>query len=391
VTSNHGPYVFREYYDGLPFVHSPDFVPVFRQFIAEKRIDYVIPAHDDAIVVFAEHESELGCGVIGSPEATCQTCRSKRAFYAQMGGLAPVPRVYHPAADIPYPVFIKPDRGQGSKGTALISNDNELRVFFERDPSLVVLEYLPGPEYTIDCFTDRHGQLRFVGARERVRVANGISVHTRPARNRPFAPLAEALNEAMTFRGPWFFQAKLRADGTPALLEAAPRVSGSMGLYRVLGVNFALLGLYDRMDCDVDLIVNDFPVEMDRALVNRYRLGCEFRSVYIDLDDTILEAGGVNPFAVVFLHQCRGRGVKLHLVTRHTRDPMESLRPVGLDNLFDTVHHITDGACKSSVIDEPDNAIFIDDSHAERKRVHEATGMPVFGADVIEALIDWRR
>ena len=391
VSSNHGPYVFREYHEGLPFVSDPGFVPAFNAFIDTHQIDYVFPAHDDAVVTLAEQEEVLHCQVVGSPAATCQTCRSKRSFYAHMGGSAPVPLVYHPAADIPYPVFVKPDRGQGSKGAALVNNDDELRVFLSRDPSLVAAEYLPGPEYTVDCFTDRHGHLRFSGARERIRVANGISVHTRPVDNAPFQPLAEAINDALVFRGPWFFQAKKRASGELVLIEAAPRVSGSMGLYRVLGVNFALLGLYDRMGYDVELLVNDLSVEMDRALFNRYRVDCEYRRVYIDLDDTILDAGGVNPFAMAFLHQCRARGITLHLVTRHALEPMETLRPLGLECLFDAVHHVTGGECKSTVIEPGAGAIFIDDSFAERKRVHEATGMPVFGADALEALIDWRR
>ena len=36
------------------------------------------------------------------------------------------------------------------------------------------------------------------------------------------------------------------------------------------------------------------------------------------------------------------------------------------------------------------NAIFIDDSFAERKKVREATGVPVFGVDMVESLLDWK-
>ena len=43
---------------------------------------------------------------------------------------------------------------------------------------------------------------------------------------------------------------KRASDGELVLLEIAPRVSGSMGLYRNLGVNFALLGAYDRDEKD---------------------------------------------------------------------------------------------------------------------------------------------
>ena len=35
------------------------------------------------------------------------------------------------------------------------------------------------------------------------------------------------------------------------------------------------------------------------------------------------------------------------------------------------------------------NSIFIDDSFAERKKVHDELNIPVFDTDMIESLIDW--
>ena len=37
-----------------------------------------------------------------------------------------------------------------------------------------------------------------------------------------------------------------------------------------------------------------------------------------------------------------------------------------------------------------ENAIFIDDSFAERKKVKDKLNIPVFDVDMIESLIDWR-
>ena len=82
-----------------------------------------------------------------------------------------------------FPVFLKPDIGQGSKGTVLVQCAEEMNFYLDNNRSLLVLEYLPGTEYTVDCFTDRNGELKFVGARERARVANGISVNSRKVMN----------------------------------------------------------------------------------------------------------------------------------------------------------------------------------------------------------------
>ena len=35
-------------------------------------------------------------------------------------------------------------------------------------------------------------------------------------------------------------------------------------------------------------------------------------------------------------------------------------------------------------------AIFIDDSFAERRKVHQTLGIAVFDVDMVESLIDWR-
>ena len=48
----------------------------------------------------------------------------------------------------------------------------------------IVCEYLPGEEYTVDCFSDREHGLLFAGARVRRRTRNGISVNTAPVASR---------------------------------------------------------------------------------------------------------------------------------------------------------------------------------------------------------------
>ena len=65
--------------------------------------------------------------------------------------LVRTPAVYESVeAVIRWPVFLKPDVGQGSKGIAVATNAESCHLLRERDPSLLMMEYLPGPEFTID-------------------------------------------------------------------------------------------------------------------------------------------------------------------------------------------------------------------------------------------------
>lgn len=387
VASNNGRFLYRNYWDGLPFIQDPAFIPALNALIEAHDIDLIYPAHDDVVKALADNPALL-CPVIGSTAVTARICRSKRLTYAHLCSSVPVPEEYSPAEEYPLPVFLKPEAGQGSQGVLLARSRTQVDAMLEREPSLMLLEYLPGAEYTVDCMTDARGTLRFAGVRERLRVMNGISVHSCPVDAPEIAAYAEVINNALHMRGAWFYQMKRNRSGAPVLLEVAPRVSGGMGLFRALGVNLPLLSVYDALGKSVGVDAQHFTVDMDRALQASFRLGIDYRHVYIDFDDTLVRAGRPCPLAAAFLAQCRGRGVRVHLVSRHAGDLEQALGQSGLRGLLDTVTHLTDGAPKSRYVVERE-AIFVDDSYAERQEVRTACGVPVFGVDALEALIDW--
>lgn len=391
---DHGEFVYADYVGGLPQVTDPGFAAAIEDVVTRRGIDLVLPAHDSVVLELARaHEAgRLSCPVLTSPLATCEIARSKGATYRHLADVVPTPRVFARAGDVreaDFPVFLKPDVGQGSKGVALATGRAELEAHLDRDPTLLILQHLPGPEYTVDCFTDRHGVLRYAAGRTRTRVSNGISVRSEPVIDDRFQTLATAINDALEFRGVWFFQVKEDATGSLALLEVAPRVAGTMGVSRAMGVNLPLLAVFDRNDVDVSVQPNPHLVEVDRALESRYRHSLDFTDVYIDLDDCLLIDGTVNALAVAFLHECLNRGKRIHLVTRHARDLDETLSRHRLAGLFDSVHHLTHGEPKASVI-AAGAALFIDDSFAERRAVHEAHGIPVFDPAMIDTLLHWQ-
>lgn len=202
--------------------------------------------------------------------------------------------------------------------------------------------------------------------------------------------MAEAINAALTLRGAWFFQVKQNAEGMLVLMEVAPRVSGSMGLFRCQGVNLPLLSVFDALGKPIHILHQpNLKLDMDRALISRYHGLPHYNRVYMDLDDTLLHNGKLDPMAVAFVVQCRNRGVRVHLLSRHVNPIDLTLERLGIRSLFSDVTHLTRGQRKSEWVVEP-NAIFIDDSFAERREVFEARGIPVFALDALESLLDWR-
>ena len=134
-------------------------------------------------------------------------------------------------------------------------------------------------------------------------------------------------------------------------------------------------------------MINTGEVELDRSLSNRYRYQLDFKTAYVDLDDTLILNGQVSLQVIKFIYQCINQNRKVVLITRHQHDLVETLSKYHLSNLFDHIIHITQGASKSDLITERD-AIFIDDSFSERLDVALNCEIPTFDGSMLEVLID---
>jgi anti-anti-sigma regulatory factor len=387
---DHGKFVYKNYISGIPFIDKPNFIDEINRIVELYKIDFIIPAHDSAVLKMAENQSIIKAIIITSSAETCKVCRSKGVTYEIFEKLIPIPKVYEINEQMNFPIFLKPDVGQGTKGTYKVNTKEEVDFYFKKDPTLLALEYLPGKEYTVDCFTDRNGQLLFAEGRERIRINNGISVNSKQINNPKFQDLAEIINQTLSFQGVWFYQVKERANGELVLMEIAPRIAGTMALFRAVGINFIQLSLFDRMGFDVSILDNKLDIEIDRALFARFSIKENYDYVYIDFDDTIIVDNAVNIDIIRFLYQARNMGKKIILLTKHKQDIKETLSKFAIsDLLFDDILLLEQTQNKSGFI-KNSNSIFIDDSFAERKEVFDTLKIPVFGLDAVESLLYWK-
>ncbi len=388
VENNPGKFLYENYIpDLMPYITADDFLDRFNDILRKHAIDLVFPALDRVAMFFSEHRDRIGAEVVTSSAGTNRICYSKRVTYEHLSGIVMTPKVFcaDEVTEDMLPVFLKPEIGQGSQGTVLAKDLETVEYHTSRHENLMVLEYLPGVEYTIDCFTDRHGNLLFSRGRQRRRVRTGISVNSVSVRDERFGEWAQTINSAMDFRGAWFFQVKENDAGEFVLMEVAARIAGSSALARNSGVNLSLLSVYDRMGLDVEVLENDVENEIDRSFDHRFRIDHEFDTVYCDYDDCLVIRDKVNSQLVRFLYDCTNHGIRLVLLTRHADDIHESLGKTRLSGLFDEVVHIQEGANKANYI-ETTASIFVDDSHAERKSVRTAHGIPVYSPDAAASI-----
>lgn len=384
---DHGKFVYEDYVGNLPYINTDLFLPALRKVVKERQVDAIYPAMDVMIPLLKRNEAYLGCKVIGPDVETSEICLSKELTYRHLKGIVSLPTIYNTESDCEFPVFIKPKIGYGSRGAKMVCNIDELRAV-DNLSSKLILEYLPGEEYTVDCFTDKRGRLLFSAARERARVRMGISVNTAFCSNdEEFQCIAERINSTMKHRGAWFFQVKRNSDGNLTLLEVAARFGGSSMLCFAIGVNFPLLTLFDAFGFEVKIQKNTYDVVLDRAFSCKYLLNITYNCVYVDFDDCLyLDKSCLNTILVAFLYKCVYKNIKIVLLTKHRGDLNSLLKKLRIDSLFDEVIHISQNDEKYVYVTEK-NAIFIDDSFAERQKIIDYRGIPVFSPEMVEVIL----
>lgn len=393
--SNHAPFVYGEYFGSIQNIHDGNgWIDDINELVKQHWIDCIFPAYDEVILKCAENINRFLCPVVMPSSEVGITTRFKSLTYKRLKGIIPVPEIFEGGlgteTDMSYPLFIKPDKGQGSEGAKRIDTPKQLRESIEAEPDkYLVCEYLPGEEYTVDCFSNKHAELLFSSGRRRIRTRNGISMSSEIVHREEFSDYAHKISKELGMIGAWFFQVKQDKMWALKLLEVAPRISGTMATSRALGVNFPLLSLYTTLGIEVSILPNaEYWVRIDRALTNRFSLPwLNYSVVYVDLDDTLVVNGGVNTLLIRFLYQAVNSGKKIVLITKSNELNLEEyLRNFKLNSLFDEIHHIEKNELKSDYITDTDS-IFIDDSFSERSEVRNKTGIPVFDLDAVEALL----
>lgn len=378
---DNGKFFFETYIGDIPFVNDKSFASIVQEIIQKYKIDFIYPTMDVAIKALKEIEPELNCKVLCSPMKTIDVISRKSSTYKFFKNLIRVPEEVD-ENNPKYPIFSKPDIGSSSRGTLLVDCDIAYAYSKKIYPQNIYMEYLPGKEFTVDCFSDINGKLIFVSARERTRISNGISVGSVLVKDEKITNIANIINNSLPFTGPWFFQLKKDKNQEYCLLEIASRFGGSSVLNRLLGVNFAYLNILKEFG-DVSTHTNKYDVEIGRSLNIKTISNIEYDTIYIDYDDTIIINNSVNANAMALLYRCVNKNKKIVLLTKHKGKILESFIKFRINpNLFDSIVQIEKDDDKAKYIDG--NAIFVDDSFSERKNIATKLNIPVIGVENIE-------
>ncbi len=287
----------------VPPPEAPAYLDALRAVCRRERVDLVVPQTTREIAVLARQRDAFeadGVRVMVSDAAAVEAANDKGAVlraFEDLGLPAPAWRTAHSEAALveavaalgypDAPVVVKPPVSNGMRGLRIlreaawdvrrvlaekpsgveVSLDDLLAVLRRGSvwPPLLVSEYLPGPEYSVDAFIGE--RLAVAMPRRRDAVRSGIAFETTllPVRAGLAGPTLRAARH-LGLRYAFGFQFKEDADGVPRVLECNPRVQGTMVASVFGGLNAVWLGVQECLGA----VPEALPAPLRAATFRRY-------------------------------------------------------------------------------------------------------------------------
>ncbi len=272
----------------IPKADDPSFIDVMLALCREKNIHAVLPLVTKELIPLSQHRAEFelaGSKLLVSLTASLEIANDKSKLYQflQWRGIAvPEFRVVETveqfettAKELNYPekpFCFKPSVSNGSRGFRIIdTNADEHHLLFNEKPSsvyirytdavrilssqsfpeLLVSEYLPGEEYSVDCLAN-HGHTILALPRKRTKMINGISVQGEFVQNDAIIAYCVKIIHELQLHGNIGIQVKQSAKEEFLALEINPRVQGTISAALGAGVNLPLLAIKQELGIHIE-------------------------------------------------------------------------------------------------------------------------------------------
>ena len=271
----------------LPAGNDPSFVPTVLEICRAWGIDVLVPTVDSELVKLAQARTdfaEIGVKLLLAGENTLVLCVDKLALLEKCRTVTSVGRFARFDSDFnpddwTYPLILKPRSGAGSRGIEFITKPEEF-AGHKRDGTLMVQEYLPGEEYSVDVLCAGSGEVIAAVPRLRMKVDSGIAVTGRTLHDAELESAARVVANAIELTYVANIQFRRNHQGTPTLLEVNPRFPGTMPLTVKSGVNMPLRSLLDVLGRNRDSSALDFEdIGVVRYWEERFVSPSEFEAV----------------------------------------------------------------------------------------------------------------
>jgi carbamoyl-phosphate synthase large subunit len=195
----------------VPRIDDPGYVPALRALCDAHGVGAVVPLTDLDIetLAVARAEGALPEALVPGPD-TARATVDKFETHLLLGRLGlPSPPTVLPGTEPPsYPVMVKPRRGSGARSIHPARDAHEAE-FFARyvDEPVMVQRLMDGPEFSVDCLSDRDGRCLNAIPRTMLESRGGESIKGTVIADPELIALGRDVVEALGVRGPCTVQA----------------------------------------------------------------------------------------------------------------------------------------------------------------------------------------
>lgn len=282
-----GKYLSGNFYQ-IPKADDDDFIPAIRSICLKENIKILMPLVTRELFSLSENKDEfrtIGVHVLVSDETALSVANDKGRLYQhleQYGISVPKYKIVNTWEEfleglivLDYPnqkVCFKPCVSNGSRGFRIIDPAiDEFHLLFKEKPNntfipleklrsilegnkfptLLLSEYLPGPEFSIDCLA-KNGEPVVIVPRIRTRMKEGISVAGEFIYHKEIIKYCEQVIKSLHVHGNIGIQVKQAEDGTYKILEINPRVQGTISAGLGAGINLPLLAVHQELNIPIE-------------------------------------------------------------------------------------------------------------------------------------------
>jgi carbamoyl-phosphate synthase large subunit len=272
----------------IPIAESPDFIDEVLSICKHEKIDVIIPLVTRELLIFASNRKlfeQNGIYVsVSDPEPLeiannkyllMKFCREKKIPAPEFYLVKSLAEFRSAASKLGYPgkkICFKPPVSNGLRGFRIIEdgqdrlyslmNEKPNNIYISFDefvsickdpktfPELIVMEYLPGDEYSVDVLVNNG---KFISAIPRSRdfIKMGISFVGTVLEDNEIIEYSRRIVEGLRLNGNIGLQFKRDINNIPKIIESNPRVQGTIVLCTAAGENMVYeavkIGLCEKL------------------------------------------------------------------------------------------------------------------------------------------------
>ena len=271
--------ILADEFTTIPSSKSKKYLSSLLKVAKKFEVDVILPSNTDELLILTKNKfifEENGIKIsISSPESI-GVANNKYLLMKELKNIIPLPKFYFVKSSLEfekavynlgYPkevICVKPPISHGMRGFRILNSKiNHLDVFLNQKPTgifttfedffsifrkakpfpeLLVMEFLPGIEYSVDALANE-GEPLIIIPRTRDYIKMGISFEGALVKNKRIIEYCEKIIKKLRLNGNIGFQFKEDKKRVPKLIECNPRLQGTVVINTFAGINLVYLGI----------------------------------------------------------------------------------------------------------------------------------------------------